>query len=492
MKISDLVGGGDITYKQSGKPSETTNAKLYDIWLDVDRFEQWACYDATPNANKWISDQGRRVPNNLEKVFGRIWNISDDVYKRIGLDQTQLDGFTLSEFDNWYSPSAPRVNDNDTSSPSSLTSYLDASADLPFKFIGRKVVSNTGVVTAFDHVSAPLSTEQIMTEFPKLYYVDFTFTSDGKEYEVKATSLTHFSIDIASDLGFVYGGDINVWNPIIGISSGTVSGTSVSSALHPAFVYADGNEADMTYVGSFWSVNGRSTFGTGVRATHTITLPTARTQHTAFGTGFNQHDFFNNSLIQLLAYIERGSNYLEGSSTKWNGYSWISSATSYDQDNGLTIPLQNKTGVILDTSNRVIANSYRGIENYHSALWVWIDGININGGVVHLAKSGSVYASDTDAVPYFPSGYATRSTTSWANINKWNVGTFIPHATAGGTTATKVTDQMNGNTGWRVLLFGGAFTNAGLSGLSAWNGLNDSSNSDWRLVSRASFRKFLA
>lgn len=489
-----FASSGDIDYRQSGKPTETTNPSMdYAIWLDAETFEKWICIDRTADANVWLSENGKRVPNNLEAVFGRIWNITDDVYKRIGLDQAQLDGFTLSEFDNWYSPSAPRVNDDDVSTPSSLTSYLDSSNDLPFKFMQRKVVTNTGVVTAFDHTTVPLSTEQIMTEIPKLHYLNFNFTSDGKEYQVIAVSLNAFSIDIADDLGFVYGGDINVWNPVTAISSGTVSGSIVTSAVHPAFIWHDGSEADFTYVGSFHSVSGRSTFGTGVKGTSSITLPTARTQHISFGANFNQHDFWNNSLVQLLAYIERGSNYLEQSGTKFDGYSWrTDSPTAYDQDNGLTLSLQNNTGVVLDGSNRVIANSYRGIENYHSALWQWVDGININDGACYLAKAGSTFASGTSASPYFDSGYVSTATASWQNIQKWNNGAFIPHASSGGSTSTKVTDQMYGNTGWRVLRFGGFLGSGGMSGLSCWLGDHDSSIAYWDIVSRASFRKFVA
>jgi hypothetical protein len=331
-----------------------------------------------------------------------------------------------------------------------------------------------------------------MTEIEKCYYIDVIIESDSKEYDVKIVSSQPFSVDAINDLGFESVTSITAWNPTAGISSGTVVGNVITSALHPAFVWHDGSEADYTYVGSFHSVSGRSTFGTGVKGTNNITLPTARTQHTAFGTNFNQHDIWNNSLVQLLAYIERGSNYLEQSGTKFDGLSWYGSASSYPYDNGLTLSLENRTGVILDTSDRVIANSYRGIENYHSALWVWIDGININGGVCHLAKAGATFASDTDAVPYFASGYTTRNTASWASIEKWHAGTFIPHPTAGGTTSTKVTDQMYGNTGWRVLQFGGTLINGGVSGLSCWDGSNDSSAAGWYVVSRASFRKFVA
>jgi|GEM_PF-3107823 len=479
--------------KEASNPLTTTNpTNIGDIWVNSQSGEIFTCTDNTTDTNVWEGTNGTTVPAPATaSVFGRIWNITDDVYKRIGLDFADFGVATKLEFENWLSPTAERVNDNDVFTPSDLTKELDTNTNLPFNSIKRKVVSNLGLVTDFDHVTAPSATEQIMTEIPKCYYVDVTVVSGGKEYDVKLTSINPFSVDAIEDLGFLSVESITAWNPTTGISSGTISGNVISSVLHPAFVWHDGSEADFTYVGSFWSVSGRSTFGSGIRATANITLPTARTQNKAFGTNFNQHDIWNNALIQLLAYIERGSNYLEQSGTKWDGYSWNSGAGSYNQDNGLTISLENKTGVILDGSSRVIANSYRGIENYHSGLWVWVDGININSGVCHLAKAGSVFASDTDAAPYFSSGYTTTTTASWRNINKWQPGTFIPDNTSGGTTSSKVSDQMYGTTGWRVLRFGGGLANPGLSGLSTWRGGDASSNSNWGIVSRASFRKFL-
>lgn len=493
IDLSSLVGsGGGVDYTLTTDPAVNTNpANLGAIAVNSTSGEIFICTDKTTDANIWKGTNGTVVSLSVwNSVFGRMWNITDDVYKRVGLDQASFGASTNTEFTSWLSASAARVNDNDTATPSDLTTELDTNTDLPFSYMARKVVANDGTVSTFDHSTIPSSTEQIMTEVPKFYYIDMLVVSESKEYDIKLVGMSPFTVDVINDLGFASVTSITCFNPTTGISSGTVSGNSVASAVHPAFVWADDTEATHTYIGSFHSVSGRSTFGSGVKGTSSITLPTARTQHTSFGTNFSQHDFWNNSLVQLLAYIERGSNYLEQSGTKFDGYSWRSSASSYDQDNGLTLSLENKTGTVLDGSSNVIANSYRGIENYHSALWQWVDGININSGVCYLAKAGAAFASDTSAAPYFNSGYTSTTTASWQNINKWYAGTFIPNSTAGGTTSTKVSDQMYGTTGWRVLRFGGALDNAGISGLSCWSGSNDSSASSWARVSRASFRKF--
>jgi len=426
--------------------------------------------------------------SSMGGAFGRLWNITDDVYKRVGLNPSSFSTATKAEFDNWLSPTAQRVNDNDTSSPCDLTTELDTNPNLPFATIARKVVNKTGVVSTFDHATAPTTNEQIMSEIQKTHYIHAIVVANSKEYDVQFVSLNPFEVDIVNDLGLTSVTSITCFNHASGISSGTVSSNVITSALHPAFIWHDDSEAIDTYVGSFPSVTGRSTFGS--KATDTITLPTARTQHTAFGTNFNQHDFWNESLIKILAYIERGSNYLEGSETKWDGFAWSGAVQGDVQNCGLTLSLQNKTGVIKDGSNRIIANSYRGIENYHSNLRMWVDGININDGKVYLAKAGSTYVSDSAAAPYFDSGYVSIATSN-GNIEKWLAGTFIPNPTAGGTSTSKVTDMMYGSTGWRVLLVSGHLPYPGYSGLSYWYANNVSSYSDWPIVSRASFRKFL-
>ena len=425
---------------------------------------------------------------DLEKTwFGRIWNVTDDVYKRIGLGYSKLGYLAQNEFDTWLATDDKRVNDNDITIYSDLTLAINSNTKLPYGTIARKVVTNTGVVTDFDHITAPGASEQIMTQVAKTYYIKALVVAGSKTYDIDIVSTEPFSINLVSDLGFTSVTSIAVWNPTAGISSGTVLGSVITSALHPAFSWHDGREADLTFIGSFWSIVGRSNFA--AKATANINIVTARTQNSSFGTDFGQHDFWNNSLIQLLAYIERGTNYFEGSGTKWDGYSWHTGATSYPHNNGLTLALKNKTGTILDGSNRPIANSYRGIENYHSGLWVFIDGINVNSGAIHLAKAGASFVSNISTSPYFPSGKTSRSG-GWANIESWQAGTFIPSAAAGGTDSTKVTDKMIGAAGWRVLLFGGRLNNPGNSGLSCWLATNASSSANWNFVSRSSLRKF--
>lgn len=421
-------------------------------------------------------------------MFGLLWNNTDDVYQRIGI------GIDTShaEFTSWLSTTAARQNDHDGPTPgtqvavSALTAELNTNTGLPFASRARVVMANDGTKSMFDHSTAPTSTQQIMTQTERYHYVQANITAGGKDYYLYAVSLREFALDVESDLGLSTP-TIEIFDPGNGLSSGSVSGSVITSVNHSSFIYHDDTIMSWTYTGSFHSVTGRSTFGTGIKGTSNITRAAARTQHAAFGTGFHQRDFWARSAGALLALIEHGSWWFEGSGTKWDGYSWNSGASSYDQDNGLTLSLGNETGVILDGSGRVIASTYRGEENYHSALWEFIDGINLNGGAVYLAKAGAAYADDTSAAPYFAANVNCGTNTAWAYIASHHPGLFIPSA-SGGSSNTKLTDQYVNASGWRVLLVGGYLIYAGDSGLACWNGHLASSDASWTFVCRSCFR----
>lgn len=434
-----------------------------------------------------------QIEQTATPVLGLIWNQTDDMYKRIGknINTQSIDGF--NEFSAWRSVTAERQNDNDTVSPSPLTKWLDETTNLPYSSMKRYVIDNTGVevkaynADSFTHANqtAITATQQIMVKIPQFHYIQAKIVDGGKTYHLYAVAKSAFTLDALSDLGFM-APVVTLWNPTTGVSSGTVAGNVLSSALHPAFIDNAGTTLTKRYYGAFNAVSGRSICGASVRPTASIALATARTQCQGFGTGFTQLDFFLESAKNILALIERGSLYFErgGASigNKWEGYSWNTSASSYDQDNGKTLALLNKTGVILDGSNRTIANSYRGIENYHSALWRWIDGVSLSANKVYLAKPKATFSDGTITAPYFDSGYTVPSGASASYIADLGAGTFIP-VTLGGSASTKVTD--GAWTGSTALCVGGSLFNASPSGLCAWQSNAAASWAGWAYVSRS-------
>ena len=437
------------------------------------------------------------IETTSSPVFGLLYNLTEDIYKRVGknINPLTIDGF--SEFSAWLSPTAPRQNDADTVGSSPLTAWLDSTANLPFSSMKRYVIDKTGAevkaynANRYTHAdqTSVTATQQVMVKIPAFYHVQARIVDGGKTYMLFAVANSSFTLDALTDLGFA-SPTITMWNPTTGVSSGTAAGSVLTSALHPAFVTNAGGTLTKRYYGAFNAVSGRSICGSGVKATGDITRTQARTQCRAFGTNFNQIDFFIESAKNILVLIERGSFYMErgGASTanKWEGYSWNSGADSNDQDNGKTLTLLNKTGVILDGSNQTIANSYRGIENYHSALFRWVDGVNLASDVVYLAKKGATY-NDTSTTTngYFSSGYTVPSGTNASYISDLGAGTFIPTAISDGSATTKMTDGVW--TGSTTLCVGGSLNYPSTSGVCAWLSLADASFSSVVIVARPAY-----
>ena len=435
------------------------------------------------------------IEKTTTPIFGLLWNQTDDMYKRIGknINTLTIDGF--NEFSAWRSVTAERQNDNDTVSSSPLTKWLDETENLPYSAMKRYVIDNTGAevkaynADSFTHADQTgiTATQQIMVKIPQFHYIQAKIVDGGKTYHLYAVAKSAFTLDALGDLGFI-APVVTVWNPTTGVSSGTVASNVISSALHPAFIDNAGTTLTKRYYGAFNAVSGRSICGASVRPTASIALATARTQCQGFGTGFTQLDFFLESAKNILALVERGSLYFErgGASlgNKWEGNSatYDGSQTSYNSDNGLTLALLNKTGVILNASNKTIANSYRGIENYHSALWRWVDGVSLSANKVYLAKPKATFSDGTITAPYFYSGYTVPSGASASYIDDLGAGSFIP-VTLGGSASTKVTD--GAWTGSTALSVGGALNYASASGLCAWASNGDASGAYWDGVSRS-------
>ena len=442
-----------------------------------------------------ISSATTTIEQTTTPILGLIWNKTDDTYKRIGknINTLPIDGF--NEFSGWRSASAERQNDEDTAVPSAFTKWLNESANLPFSSMKRYIVDNTGAeikeysADSFTHAdqTSLLVSQQISVKIPQFYYIQAKIVDGGKTYHFYAISKAVFEIDVKTDLGFT-NPTVTLWNPTLNVSSGTLSVSKITSALHPAFIDNANNVLTKRYYSAFNAVSGRSICGSGVRPTANITHATARAQAQGFGGGFTLIDFFLESAKNLLVIIERGTFYMERGgvslANKWEGYSWNTGASALDQDNGLTLSLLNKTGVVLNASNQTIANSYRGIENYHSALWRFIDGINSNNYNIYLAKPKATFTDDSTAAPYFNSGYTVPSGASTSYFADFGAGSFIP-SELGGSATTKTTDAMWSATGNTTLFVGGTLNAASTSGLLSWYSDGASSLAAWNVVGRS-------
>lgn len=426
-------------------------------------------------------------------VYGLIYNQTDDTYKRFG---------TATAEDNvWLSSLAGRLNTNSNSD--SVTAFFNQTKTVQGN-MKRVVVNNSGNYVrdynantwAHSEQIALSATETVMVRIPKFYYINVDFVYNTKTYTIIAQSLEEFSLDLET-LGFV--GASGIVGQNTGYSSySAIVGTTISSIVHSAFDHYSAGIKNVMYMGAFDSYNiggiysSRPTLvgtSTQIKATGTITIANARAGHLAFGSSFNTVNYLQREALAITILIEKGTHLDEVNgqtqNTKWEGYSWNTAAASDDVNLGQTLPLLNSTGVIKDSSNRIVANSYRGLEDYHSHLWNFIDGCNIISGQVYIAKHGSTYLSDISTTPYLSTGRTTLTTGSGAYISSMYPGTIIPSNT-GGTSLTKMTVGGWFASGNVVLMVGGSLTNPGLSGVVRWGSSNVSSYAIWTIVSRFS------
>jgi hypothetical protein len=447
-------------------------------------------------------------------VYGLIHNVTDDTYKRFGTGTT--------EDTVWLSPTAARLNDVHTNNDP-VTLFFDRPTTVQGN-MKRVIQNDDGSVAGLYSGAAITATQQATVQIPKCHYINVDIVANSKTYRVVAFSLQAFTL-FPADLGLSSITSI-VGHKVTGFNSyGAISGvTSVTSVVHPAFIQ-DGKtetspEAELLpyrYPGAFFGVNVSGklrsiahTAGTTtpVTVTGSLSLDTATAYARAVGAGWDNSEFMLRDLIVNLAWVERGSWKLEEKTsttvgnanpaggegqTKWDGNTntFYSGQSAYDRVNGLTIPLGDKTGVIkatVGTEQRVVANSYRGIENYYGAVWQWCEGVFFSGNIrlFKPKKTGTVtrdttyFNIDTGIVKWF-------TTASWLGyIGKMVPGTTILANDVSGTATTKLTDQVYGGSG-NSLFVGGDLSYPAYSGLSCWFGSYSSLAAAWALVSRPSF-----
>ena len=493
-KIDQVVTGGVTQPLALGKNGEigidTNGNATVGVTLDVnDDSKKIANTEFVKNVMATLGLGGG------DAVYGLIYNRTSDIYKRFGTG--------TSEDTQWLSTTATRLNDSVNSD--FVTSYFNQTKTVQGN-MKRVVVDNTGAYVKDYNASSYSHSDQtgltasqaVMVQIPKFYYVMVDFVDSGISYTVMAQSLNSFTLDLTT-LGFSSPSSISGQNVTGYKSYDVIVGSSVTAVVHPAFLHNDGSTKSVLYMGAFKSYSFGSGYkstctttgtSTPVKATCSQTIATYRSNHQTFGSKFQTQNWFHREALVLTAIIERGTFLTEvngtSSNNKWEGYSWNTSASSDDQNMGQTLVLGNMTGVIKDGSNRTIANSYRGVEDYHSHLWEFVDGINIINGLVYVAKPGATYVSDTTASPYFSTGRTTLTSGGGVYTTGLFSGTFIPSAASGGSSTTKYTDGGWYATGNRILVCGGYLNYPGLSGTVCWNSNTVSSYAYWDIGSRFS------
>ena len=254
---------------------------------------------------------------------------------------------------------------------------------------------------------------------------------------------------------------------------------TVGFKLHPAFKRPN-HESNVQYMSAFegW-VDGSGRLRSLPNKTVTVSKTIAAFRSDALkngAVGYTQQDFFLTSLIQLLIITEYGTLNTQGvlgngGENKPTGQSLTNGNHSTDADT-------------------VDYMSYRGIENFYSNKYKWVDGVNVMDRKWNVTGDFSKYSSTSSS----PTGYEFYATAPSSDGNIRNVHlldgdkdfSFIPSQTGGSSNADGFCDYYYQNTGHRVVQFGYNSTGA-YAGTFCWYAVNEPSYSRSSIGARLQF-----
>jgi hypothetical protein len=145
--------------------------------------------------------------------------------------------------------------------------------------------------------------------------------------------------------------------------------------------------------------------------------------------------------------------------------------------NGFSASIAASSGSIVNGTDGKYPFVYRGIESLWGDVWQFVDGVNITENQAWVTKNAEDFASNVFAAPYEKLGYIN------ANANGYPIemgyDSNYPYAalpkTLGGGSTTYYSDYYYQNTGARIALLGGYWSNGSFAGLSDWYLYNSSS-----------------
>ena len=244
--------------------------------------------------------------------------------------------------------------------------------------------------------------------------------------------------------------------------------------LHPAFNHG-GVENDYLYVGAYKTTSGNKSIS-GVKPLVDQTRATMRSNAKTKGTGWSLIDIAALSAIQMLILVEFANNDVQ--SVIGRGYCDYNSRAcktgTCDNVSGLTGRPAGTDGFV-----DVI---WRGIEGFWGNVWEFVDGVNWNNGTYYVCNDPSKYADDT-TMNY--TALSFKGATNWNTIyitqegldTGGNPHVMLPSAAGSSTAKTGYCDACWSDTGKKVFLHGGNWSDLSACGLFAAFLFIDSSNS---------------
>jgi hypothetical protein len=376
-----------------------------------------------------------------QTIYGVRWNTSNDTYQRVVV----IEG-ALVALDPGYYPVHEQMKRCVLNNAREVQYYLHSSDST------KKADGSASNLDGTDG--------QVQVQVPKFHYAIYT---DG-DYKVSLVSLGEFSVAKTDE-------------------------TVVTSRVHEWFMEG-GTEADYKYVGAFEGVlyddsagsyvdgTGASLYASGdkiasVAGFKPMTYISRNEYRTAAADGvFHQKGYYGGEAVILL-YLTEYAN--------WNSQAMLPGYTeggAFDYDTkvcktGITASLGNASGSInwedadtdlrcsYDQTGKVVANSFRGIENFYGHIWKWVDGINIQyigdpltDADVHVCNNPANFGDDT-TINYTDLGIDLPLSSGYQR--DLHDGILLPSSASGGSSDTFITDYFYASSaaGWRALRSGG-------------------------------------
>ena len=346
---------------------------------------------------------------------------------------------------------------------SSANTYTKSQVDYRYLSTLRRCnLSDNGTVLAYYGDTAfkeDGSNGQVMVEIPKFYYKT---TFDGTTFTYRASG---FQLDSGYKIhpAFVRGGVIKD-KIYFSAYEGSIFDVSANT-----YLLEDEQVANFTVdTGDKLCSIANAKPCSGL--TQNLTCANVRILARNRGIGWQQQDFLSVSAIQYLMLAKHGTF---NDQSIYNGVTNISddSSTNNAVKTGYTSTLGNLSGQVsvshYRTGQITYPFSFHGIENFYGNLWKFVDGINIQNNIPYVAESN--FADDVFTDAYSSLGITMPNINNWqenlAYTSNFDYG-FLPSVV--GTNSGKITDYYYQNTGNRVGLLGGRWSDGSGAGARCW------------------------
>lgn len=205
--------------------------------------------------------------------------------------------------------------------------------------------------------------------------------------------------------------------------------------------------------------------------TQSLTRANARKLANNRGAGWQLSNIFSLSATQWLILVEYASFDAQTKIGKGVSNFADDNSTNMALVTGATAGIGNGSGIPDGGTDGKCSVSYRGEENLWGNIWTWLDGINI----YNTATESTVYVKEFGAMAddtvngYTALGFSAKNGAGY--ISAFGIDTdlaevFIPVALSGSSTLPVGDYFWNQNTGWRVAILGGRWSDGSYCG--AW------------------------